>query len=229
MITDVVIPALNEEASLPLVLAGLRDARIRTVYVGDNGSTDRTAEVARAAGAVVVAAPRRGYGSACLAALAEVRRNPPDTVLFIDGDFSDFPDEAGLLLDAIEQGADLVIGSRNLGGAEKGALMPVARFGNWLSTRLIRGLWGVAFTDLGPFRAVRWEALERLEMVDPDFGWTVEMQVRAASRGLVCREVGVRYRARIGQSKVSGTVKGSYRAGKKILYVIAREKVSEML
>jgi hypothetical protein len=134
-----------------------------------------------------------------------------------------------LLLDAIEQGADLVIGSRNLGGAERGALMPVARFGNWLSTRLIDRMWGVAFTDLGPFRAVRWQALERLEMVDRDFGWTVEMQVRAAARGLVCCEVGVRYRARIGQSKVSGTVRGSYRAGKKILYVIAREKLSEML
>jgi glycosyltransferase involved in cell wall biosynthesis len=229
MLVDVVIPALNEEASLPKVLADLRDPRIRTVFVADNGSTDRTAAVARAAGAVVVSAPQRGYGAACLEALAAIRRNPPDTVLFVDGDYSDFPEEASLLLDAIEQGADLVIGSRNLGGAERGALMPVARFGNWLSTRLIDRFWGVTFTDLGPFRAIRWQALEQLEMVDRDFGWTVEMQVRAAARGLVCREVGVRYRARIGQSKVSGTVRGSYRAGKKILYVIAREKLSEML
>ena len=225
MTVDVVIPVLNEESAIGLVLAELADPRIRTVWVVDNGSTDRTAEVARVAGARVVSEPRRGYGSACLAGLAACRLSPPDVVLFLDGDHSDFPAEAGLLLDRIEAGVDLVIGSRNLGGAEAGSLMPVARFGNWLSTRLIRRLYGVSFTDLGPFRAIRWSALEKIGMVDRDFGWTVEMQVRAARLGLRCEEVSVRYRARIGTSKVSGTVRGSYRAGKKILWVIARDRV----
>jgi glycosyltransferase involved in cell wall biosynthesis len=225
MVVDVVIPALNEEQSIGRVLQALVDPRIRTRVVADNGSTDRTAEVARAAGARVVGAPRRGYGSACLAGIAELARTPPDVVLFVDGDFSDFAEEAGLLLDRIEAGADLVIGSRMLGGAERGSLMPVARFGNWLSTRLIRRLYGVTFTDLGPFRAIRWDALQRIGMVDQDFGWTVEMQVRAARRGLRCDEVGVRYRPRIGVSKVSGTVRGSVRAGAKILWVIARDRL----
>lgn len=223
MVVDVVIPALNEEGAIGKVVAGLRDPRLRTVVVVDNGSTDGTAGVARAAGAVVICEPHRGYGRACLTGLAYLSASPPDVVAFVDGDFSDDPADLSRLLDAIDAGAELVIGSRVRGGAEPGSLMPVARFGNWLSTRLIEQIWGVSFTDLGPFRAVRWRALEAMQLRDEDFGWTVEMQVRAARLGMRCDEIGVRYRKRIGVSKVSGTVLGSYRAGRKILLTIARE------
>lgn len=220
---DVVIPVLNEEAAIGRVLDALRDVRIRRVVVADNGSTDRSAAVAREHGADVVFEPVRGYGRACLRALSRLDADPPEVVLFVDGDYSDFPEDAGAILDAIERGAELVIGSRTLGGAQRGALLPQARFGNWLSTRLIRAFYGEHFTDLGPFRAIHWEALQRLQMRDENFGWTVEMQVRAAKLGLRCEEVSVRYRPRIGTSKVTGTVGGSVRAGQKILYVIFRE------
>lgn len=223
VIVDVVIPALNEERAIGLVVAGIVDPRVRRVVVCDNGSVDATAAVARAHGAVVVSEPERGYGAACLRALDHIRRDPPDVVAFVDGDFADDATDLTGLVDAIADGADLAIGSRNRGGAEQGALTPHARFGNWLATWLIARLYGVAFTDLGPLRAIRWTALERLEMTDRDFGWTVEMQVKAAKRGLRCVERSVRYRARVGTSKVSGTVVGSARAGHKILWVIARE------
>lgn len=223
MVVDVVIPALNEEASIGKVLDAVQDRRVRRIVVVDNGSTDRTAEVVRAHGGIAVVEHRRGYGRACLTGLAYLSADPPDVVVFIDGDFSDFPDEIPLLLARIESGDDLVIGSRMLGGAQRGALLPQARFGNWLATRLIAAIWDVRFTDLGPFRAVRWEALQAMRMRDEDFGWTVEMQVRAAQLGMRCSEVGVRYRKRIGVSKVTGTVIGSARAGHKILWTIARE------
>ncbi len=223
MVVDVVIPALNEERSIGRVVGDIVDSRVRRIVVVDNGSTDQTVAVARHAGAEVLREPRRGYGRACLTALARLHADPPDVVVFLDGDYSDFPEEIPLLLGPIEQGSDLVIGSRLLGGAEPGALTPHAVFGNWLSTRLIASIWGVPFTDLGPFRAIRWAALEALDMRDEDFGWTVEMQARAARIGLRCEEVGVRYRPRIGVSKVSGTVVGSFRAGHKILLTIARE------
>jgi glycosyltransferase involved in cell wall biosynthesis len=228
MVVDVVIPALDEERSIGLVLADLQDERLRHVYVVDNGSTDRTAEVAREAGATILREPERGYGAACLRAIARMRRtSPPDVIAFVDGDYSDYPDEITNILDTLESGFDLVIGSRVLGDAEPGALLPQARFGNWLSTRLIRQFFGEHFTDLGPFRAIRWDAYEQLSMADRDFGWTVEMQVRAAIEGLRCTEVAVSYRKRIGRSKVTGTVKGSFLAGVKILWVIGRELVSE--
>jgi glycosyltransferase involved in cell wall biosynthesis len=222
MIVDVIIPALNEERSLPLVLREITDPRVRRVVVVDNGSTDGTAAVASEHGAAVVQESRRGYGSACLAGLRYIASEPPDVVAFVDADYSDFPHELGALLDALCD-QDLVIGSRTTGTAESGALLPQARFGNWLATRLIRARWGVHFTDLGPFRVVRWPALEMLRMRDPDFGWTVEMQVRAASIGLRCAEVPVSYRKRVGVSKITGTLRGSWLAGKKILYVLARE------
>lgn len=221
----VVIPALNEERSLGLVLAELRDPRIQRVVVVDNGSTDRTADVAREGGAEVVREPRRGYGSACLAGLAVLRASPPDVVLFVDADYSDFPEEASLLLDRIAAGADLVIGSRTQGRADRGALLPQAIFGNWLATRLVSLRWGVTFTDLGPFRAVTWSALERIRMRDVDFGWTVEMQVRAAALGMRCEEVAVRYRKRVGVSKITGTLRGTWLAGTKILTTIGREAI----
>jgi len=226
---DVVIPALDEEHALPSVLRDLPVGRIRRVVVVDNGSRDRTAAVAREAGAEVVLEPRRGYGSACLAGIAAlaVPGALPDVVVFLDADYSDRPSELPRLVGPIvEKGADLVVGSRTLGHAESGALLPQARFGNALATFLIRALYGVRFTDLGPFRAVRWSALERLAMSDRDFGWTVEMQVKAARLGMRCVEVPVSYRRRIGRSKISGTVVGSVRAGWKILYTIARLSVS---
>lgn len=221
---DVVIPALNEERSLPLVLAGLPRPPVRRVVVADNGSSDATARVAREGGAEVVDAPRRGYGSACLAALDHVRRTgPPDIVVFVDADWSDHPEELPRLIAPIVAGeADLVIGSRILGSREPGALLPQARAGNLIACGLIRLLYGHRFTDLGPFRAVRWDALERLGMSDPNFGWTAEMQVKALRKGLRCAEVPVSYRRRVGVSKITGTVTGTVRAGYKILWTVLR-------
>jgi glycosyltransferase involved in cell wall biosynthesis len=220
-VVDVVIPALNEEASLGLVLAALPAGWVRRVVVADNGSTDRTAEVARSCGAQVVHEPRRGYGSACLAGLAALRDDPPEVVAFLDADFSDHPDELPLVLAPILCGeADMVIGSRMLGEREQGAMLPQAIFGNWLATSILRLLYGYTFTDLGPFRAVTWEALERVGMVDTNFGWTVEMQIKAAQLKLRCYEVPVSYRCRVGVSKITGTIRGSVRAGYKILYTL---------
>lgn len=222
----VVIPALNEAGAVGRVIEAIPKDRVERVVVCDNGSTDATADVARAAGAVVVSEPRRGYGRACLAALAHLAADPPDVVLFLDADLSDHPEEAPLLLDKIAEGYDVVIGSR-VRRAEPGALPPQARFGNWLSTRLMRLLWGARFTDLGPFRAVTWAALERLDMSDPDFGWTVELQAKAARMGLRCAEADVSYRKRAAdRSKVTGTLAGSFKAGVKILYVIFRERLA---
>lgn len=221
MTVDAVIPALNEAASIGLVLEALPPGLLRRVIVCDNGSSDGTAEAARAKGAVVVRESRRGYGAACLKALALIASDPPDAVLFLDADLSDDPAEAAALVAPIEAGrADLVVGSRTLGAREPGALTPQARFGNWLATRLLRALYGVRWTDLGPFRAIRWDAYVSLGMSDPDFGWTVEMQVKAARAGLRGVEVPVRYRRRIGRSKISGTLTGSVRAGMKILGTI---------
>jgi glycosyltransferase involved in cell wall biosynthesis len=218
----VVIPALDEERSLPLVLAAL--PRGPRVVVVDNGSSDGTARVAARAGAKVVAEPRRGYGRACLAGLAHLSGSPPAVVAFLDGDYSDDPGELpGLVAPILEDRADLVIGSRVLGRVERGALQPQQRLGNWLACALIHGLYGRRFTDLGPFRALRWDALRRLALSDPDFGWNVEMQVKALRRGLRVVEVPVRYRPRrVGSSKISGTLSGTVRAGYKILYTVLR-------
>ena len=220
----VVIPALDEEEALPLVLAGLPAAA--RVVVCDNGSRDRTAAVAAEAGAVVVREEERGYGAACRAALAELRRrgpDPRDVVVFLDADHSDDPADLPALLAPLERDeADLVVGSRVLGRKEKGALLPQARFGNLLATTWIWWLTGVEFTDLGPFRAIRWGALERLSMRDRAFGWTVEMQLKAAAAGLRCAEVPVRYRPRRGASKITGTVGGTVRASATILAILLR-------
>ena len=222
-IVDVVIPALNEEKSIGQVLGDIPWDIVRRVVVADNGSTDATASVATEAGAIVVAAPRRGYGSACLAGLAELAKDPPDICVFLDGDYSDHPDELpDVIRPILEDGADLVIGSRSRGSHEPGALLPQAIFGNWLACALIELLYGETFSDLGPFRAITWDALERIEMEDPDFGWTVEMQVKAARMGLACTEIPVRYRKRVGKSKVTGTIKGTVMAGYKILWTIYR-------
>ncbi len=222
----VIIPALNEEHSIGLVLQHIPKQLGATVIVCDNGSTDRTAAVAAEHGAIVVQEPQRGYGAACLRGLAEAGQYAPEIAVFVDADYSDSPEEMMLLLAPIEQGvADLVIGSRRLGMAagmvERGALLPQARFGNWLSTRLIAWIWGERFTDLGPFRAITWKALETLQMADRNFGWTVEMQVKAAQQRLRCTEIPVSYRVRVGKSKITGTLKGTIKAGYKILWTIA--------
>jgi glycosyltransferase involved in cell wall biosynthesis len=221
---DVVIPARDEEGALPGVLADI-PKRVRRVVVADNGSRDRTAEVARAGGAEVVYEPEPGYGAACLAALAHLARTgPPDVVVFLDGDHADDPREIGALLAPIDEGrADLVIGSRTLGRREPGALTPQQRFGNALAVALIGLLYRHRFTDLGPFRAVRWPALEAIGMRDRNYGWTAEMQVKALKRGLACVEVPVDYyRRRAGKSKVASTVRGTIGAGYKILSTIGR-------
>jgi glycosyltransferase involved in cell wall biosynthesis len=221
---DVVIPAWDEEATVGVQVAAIPRPPVERVVVADNGSRDRTAEVATAAGAVVVPAPRRGYGSACLAGLAWLRANrPPDAVVFLDADLADDARELPSLLAPLVAGeADMVIGSRVLGRRERGALLPQARAGNLVACTMIRALYGHRYTDLGPFRAIRWSALERLGMRDPDFGWTAEMQVKALRAGLRVAEVAVSYRKRPGKSKISGTVSGTLRAGHKILWTVLR-------
>jgi len=226
-----VVPALDEERALPLVLAELPPGEVQVLVVVDNGSRDRTAEVARAAGAFVVPEPRRGYGSACQAGLAALFGEHPDprlrvpaplgredVVVFLDADHSDHPEELPLLLAPIREGrADFVVGSRVLGGASLRAMLPQAWFGNRLACLLMRLLFGLRATDLGPFRAIRAGALRDLHMVDLDYGWTVEMQLKAHVAGLRTVEVPVRYRPRIGRSKITGTLSGTLRASWKIL------------
>lgn len=218
---DVVIPARNEERSICDVLDAIPEW-VRRIVVVDNGSTDSTAIAARSRGAHVVHEPRRGYGAACLRGLAEL--DDPDIVVFVDADLSDHPDEMDRLVQPIlDDAADLVIGSRVLGHAEAGSLTAPQRFGNRLASALIRRIWGVTCTDLGPFRAIRFDALKHLRMNDLDYGWTVQMQARAARLGLRMIEAPVSYRKRIGISKISGTVRGVIGAGMKILGTIARE------
>lgn len=215
----VVIPAHNEEQSIGGVVSAIPRDVVAEVVVGANACTDRTEEVAREAGARVVREMRRGYGWACQAAIDALSPHI-DTVVFIDGDLADDPREVPLLLDAIERGFDLVIGSRVLGRREPGALAPQARFGNLLAVTLIRWLYGFRYTDLGPFRAVRSEVLQAMQLREYTYGWTVELQVKAVRAGCRVIEVPVSYRRRIGRSKVSGTVRGVVGAGWGILSTI---------
>lgn len=223
----VIIPALNEEASLPLVLRDL--PQVGKVIVVDNGSQDATPTVAAEAGAHVVYEPLRGYGAACLRGLRELdaliaaEEIAPHIVVFIDGDYSDHPEELPSVIAPIrEDRADFVVGSRLAGNMEHGAMPPQSRYGNVLACFLMRVLFRVRYTDLGPFRAIRLKTLRDLQMVDRNFGWTVEMQIKAARGRVRTVEVPVSYRRRVGVSKISGTVTGTIRAGYKILYLIAR-------
>ncbi len=227
MLIDVIIPAFNEQQSIARVLAEIPAELVREVIVVDNNSSDQTGAVARAAGATVLREPRPGYGHACLAGMAHAFRRPAaeqaDIIVFLDGDYSDFPaDMTALVQPIVRNEADLVIGSRALGEREEGSMLPQQLFGNWLATTLLRWFYGARFTDLGPFRAIRREALQRIGMRDTTYGWTVEMQLKAAKLKLRSVEVPVRDRRRIGQSKVSGTVKGTLGAGYKILWTIFR-------
>lgn len=222
-IVDIIIPAYNEEASIGAVLQDIPSDLVRHVIVCNNNSSDNTKAVAIEHGAVVVDEPRPGYGSACLKGMAYIAAldQHPDIVVFLDGDYSDHPDELPLLLQPILQAdQDLVIGSRATGELEEGAMMPQQIFGNWLATNLIKIFYNYTFTDLGPFRAIKYSKLVDLDMQDRDFGWTVEMQVKAAKMGYRCVEVPVTYRKRIGVSKISGTIKGTLKAGHKILWTI---------
>lgn len=221
----VIIPAFNEENAVGRVIAEIPRAWVEEVIVVNNNSNDETARVAAQAGATVLDEPRQGYGRACLKGIAHVRAQAiwPDIVVFLDADYSDYPDELPRLVAPILEGsADLVIGSRALGQRQRGSMTPQQVFGNWLATRLIRWLYGVRYTDLGPFRAIRFDKLLALGMRDTTYGWTVEMQLKAAKLGLAVCEVPVRYRRRVGFSKISGTVKGTLLAGWKIITTIFR-------
>jgi glycosyltransferase involved in cell wall biosynthesis len=215
----VIIPALNEEKAIAKVIADIPEA-VTEVVVIDNGSTDLTSEVAREAGATVLKESRAGYGYACLKGIAYLKdkQKDGDIVVFLDGDYSDYPEELISLVAPIEKGNyELVIGTRNNPLLQKGALTPQQRFGNALATRLMALFYGGKYTDLGPFRAITFDALDRLNMQDKTYGWTVEMQLKALKYKLKYTEVPVTYRPRIGESKVSGTIKGTIMAGYKIL------------
>ena len=223
IIVDVIIPVYNGEDSIGKVISEIPDTIVRNVVVCNNGSKDRTAAVAEAHGAVVVHQPEKGYGNACLKGMEYISNQEvkPDIVVFLDGDYSDYPGEmVNLIRPIVSENVDMVIGSRALGEMQSGAMMPQQIFGNWLATTLIRFIYGYEFTDLGPFRAIKYPVLMDIQMEDKTFGWTVEMQVKAAKMKLKTAEVAVRYRKWIGKSKVSGTIKGTILAGHKILWTI---------
>lgn len=224
-IIDVVIPAFNEAEAVGLVVADIPKALVRHIIVVDNNSTDKTREVAEQAGATVVAQPEQGYGAACLKGLEYLSTLHPraEIVVFLDADYSDHPEELPKLLEPILEGkAELVIGSRSLGDREAGAMMPQQVFGNWLATRMMKWIYGARFTDLGPFRAITRPALEEINMEDRDYGWTVEMQVKVLKKKIKYAEVPVSYRKRKGVSKITGTIKGTFMAGYKIIFTILR-------
>jgi glycosyltransferase involved in cell wall biosynthesis len=216
----VIIPAFNEEESLPKVIMAI-PSFVDEIVITDNGSTDRTSEVSKECGATVLTEKEKGYGAACLKAISYIEDKNYDIVVFLDGDYSDYPEEMPGILDPIlKDDFDLVIGSRMLGKRGKGAMLPQAIFGNWLSAFLIKLFWNYKFTDLGPFRAIKYSSLLKLNMQDRNFGWTVEMQIKAAKQKMKCIEVPVSYRKRIGESKVTGTITGTVKASTKILYLI---------
>ena len=221
----VIIPAFNEEKSVAKVLGDIPSDWVTEVIVVNNNSTDDTAGVAASAGATVLNEKQAGYGNACLKGLEYLKGKLPETgiVVFLDADYSDHSEQLPSLLQPIlHDNVDMVIGSRSMGKSEKDSMTFVQKAGNRLACFLIGLLFGVRFTDLGPFRAIRYESLMKLDMKDRNYGWTVEMQVKAVKQGLKCTEVPVDYRRRIGKSKVSGTVKGSIMAGYKILLTILK-------
>lgn len=222
-VVHVIIPAFNEEMSIAKVISEIPRDLVAEVIVVNNGSADNTAQRALDAGATVLHEPRRGYGNACLKGIhyCKTHAAPPDILVFLDGDHSDYPEEMiSVLKPILDNTSDLVIGSRALGKREAGSMTIQQIFGNWLATSLLKLFFNARFTDLGPFRAIRFSTILALGMQDRNYGWTVEMQVKAARNKIRFSEVPVRYRKRIGVSKVSGTVKGTVLAGYKILYTL---------
>ena len=225
MLVDVIIPAWNEEMSIPKVIQAIPKSVVREVIVVDNNSSDQTKEVAAAAGATVLLETFQGYGAACLKGIEYInqKQTKPDVVAFMDADFSDFPEQLVELLEPIEKrNIDMVIGSRALGKRQDGSMMPQQIFGNWLATSMMRILYKVNFTDLGPFRTIKLDVLNSIEMQDKTYGWTVEMQVKIAKANRTFEEVPVDYKRRIGTSKIAGTVKGTILAGYKIITTIIK-------
>ncbi len=219
----VIIPAFNEAEAIGQVIGDIPDDLVSEVVVVNNASTDATEAHASLAGATVVNESRRGYGYACLRGLAYAATRNPDLIVFLDGDYSDHSDEMSFLVEPIlKETHDFVVGSRTTGVSEKGALLLQARWGNRLACRLMRWIWGVNYSDLGPFRAIRYASLMNLDMRDPTFGWTVEMQIKAHLSGLRITEVPVSYRRRVGVSKITGTLTGTIKASVKILGIIFR-------
>ncbi|MCO6499426.1 MAG: glycosyltransferase family 2 protein [Vicingus serpentipes] len=225
LIVDVIIPAFNEENAVGKVVNDIPKELVREIIVVNNNSTDETAINAKAAGATVLDEPSKGYGNACLKGIEYIKQKAtaPDIIVFLDADYSDYPQEIKYLIEPIiAQEMDMVIGSRALGNREKGAMTPQQIFGNWLTTFLMKLFYGVHYTDLGPFRAIKYKSLLALNMKDKTYGWTVEMQLKAAKQKMKTCEVPVNYRNRIGFSKVSGTVKGTIGAGYKIITTIIK-------
>lgn len=225
----VIIPAFNEARAIGQVIGDIPSSLVTEVVVVNNASTDETERNARAAGATVLREERKGYGRACLRGIEHARSRKPDVIVFLDGDYSDHPDEMPRLVEPILSGeADFVLGSRILGDREAGAMLPQALIGNRIACLAMRLIWGAPYTDLGPFRAIRFDALEKLGMKDKTFGWTIEMQIKIARSGLRWREVPVSYRRRVGVSKVTGTVAGTVKASAKILWTLARYAAEEL-
>jgi glycosyltransferase involved in cell wall biosynthesis len=219
----VIIPAYNEETSIGKVIRDIPEGIADDIIVVDNGCTDDTAAVARRCGATVITEPRRGYGAACIKGISVLDKCGPDAVVFLDADYSDYPGQITRLLDPVaDDKADFVLGSRVLGNREQNALLPQVYWGNKTAVFLIRMLFGFKYTDMGPFRAIRYNSLMRLGMKDRDFGWNAEMQVKALQELLWIKEVPVDYRKRIGTSKISGTISGTLGAGTKIIYTILK-------
>lgn len=224
-VIHVIVPAFNEAQSIGRVISEIPADWVSKIIVVNNASTDATGDAAIAAGAVVLNEPLRGYGYACLRGISYCERQSPrpDIIVFLDGDHSDYPEEIPDLVKPILDGkADLVVGSRALGKRQPGSMTVQQIFGNWLATKLLKVFFNVTFTDLGPFRAIRFPSLLMLAMQDKTYGWTVEMQIKAAKGNLRCWEVPVRYRKRIGRSKISGTIRGTVMAGYKILHTLFR-------
>lgn len=221
--TLVIIPAFNEARAIGQVIGDIPEGLVDEVVVVNNASTDETEANARAAGATVLTEPRQGYGYACLRGIEYAKKREPEVIVFLDGDYSDHPEEMTRLVDPIAKGAaDFVVGSRIRGDTEPGALLPQARVGNRLACTLMSAFWGAEYTDLGPFRAIRFSDLLALDMQDKTFGWTIEMQIKAVEAGLRIEEVPVSYRRRVGVSKITGTLTGTVKASAKILWTIGR-------
>ena len=224
---SLIIPALNEEKSIASVLNSVPKHLVGEIIVVDNGSTDETAKVAKLCGARIVLQPEKGYGAACLKGISEVSSGC-EIIAFVDADFSDFPEDLGQILQPIiDNKADFVIGTRTVIRESLEALTLQQRYGNWLATTLVKLFFKQNYTDLGPFRAITREALKKLKMIDRNYGWTVEMQVKAARHKLRIVEIPVRYRIRIGRSKISGTLKGTILAGTKIIFTIFKYVVKK--